>query len=129
MNPTKALSQLGFVTGRGLDNGELGALLLSNKVKYLGSLFLCFIQPLLQTSQQIHDMEEKRRCFIKFEEIKSKDKKFKSTEQLERETTSKWCTSKVREELCLIHEAYQFFRLKYKNRYGTCIPSPNKFMK
>ena len=33
MNPTKALSQLGFVTGRGLDNGELGALLLSNKVK------------------------------------------------------------------------------------------------
>ena len=40
MNPTKALSQLGFVTGRGLDNGELGALLLSNKVEYLGSYFI-----------------------------------------------------------------------------------------
>ncbi len=33
MNATKALSQLGFVTARGLDNGEYGALLLSNKVK------------------------------------------------------------------------------------------------
>ena len=32
MNSTKALTQLGFVTARGLDNGELGALLLSNKV-------------------------------------------------------------------------------------------------
>ena len=32
MNSTKALTQLGYVTARGLDNGELGALLLSNKV-------------------------------------------------------------------------------------------------
>ena len=32
MSNTKALTQLGFVTARGLDNGELGALLLSNKV-------------------------------------------------------------------------------------------------
>ena len=32
MNNTKALSQLGFVTARGLDNGQQGALLLSNKV-------------------------------------------------------------------------------------------------
>ena len=34
MNATKALSQLGFVTARGLDNGEYGALLLSNKVNF-----------------------------------------------------------------------------------------------
>ena len=33
MNNTKALTQLGFVTGRGLDNGQQGALLLSNKVR------------------------------------------------------------------------------------------------
>ena len=32
MNSTKALTQLGFLTARGLDNGEHGALLLSNKV-------------------------------------------------------------------------------------------------
>ena len=32
MSATKALSHLGFVTARGLDNGEFGALLLSNKV-------------------------------------------------------------------------------------------------
>ena len=39
MNNTKALTQLGFVTARGLDNGELGALLLSNKVGVLLVLF------------------------------------------------------------------------------------------
>ena len=32
MNSTKALTQLGFVTARGLDNGQLGALMLSNQV-------------------------------------------------------------------------------------------------
>ena len=32
MNATKALTQLGFVTARGLDNGDVGALLLSNQV-------------------------------------------------------------------------------------------------
>ena len=91
---------------------------------------LSHINVWIQTSQQIHDLEEKRICFIKLEETKSKEKKFKSTSELEREKSdSKWCTSKIREELCLIHEAYQFFRLKYKKRYGTCIPSPNKFMK
>ena len=114
MNATKALTQLGFVTARGLDNGEFGALLLSNK-----------------TSQQIHDMEEKRRVYIKLEEARAEKKsKYKSTDQMEREKQDmKWNSSKVREELCLIHEAYQFFRQKYKKRYGNCIPSPNKFMK
>ena len=33
MNVTKGLAQLGFVTARGLDNGAVGALLLSNKVR------------------------------------------------------------------------------------------------
>ena len=35
MNSTKALTQLGFVTARGLDNGEVGALLLSNQVGFV----------------------------------------------------------------------------------------------
>ena len=42
MSNTKALTQLGFVTARGLDNGELGALLLSNKVghpQFMQNLF------------------------------------------------------------------------------------------
>ena len=56
--------------------------------------------------------------------------KFKSPEQQGRERSeAKWSTGKVREELCLIHEAYQFLRLKYKKRYGTCIPAPSKFLK
>ena len=56
--------------------------------------------------------------------------KFKSTEQLDKEKMdAKWNTAKVREEMCLIHEAYQFFRMKYKNRYGDSIPSPNNFLK
>ena len=40
MNATKALSQLGFVTARGLDNGEYGALLLSNKVKNILNVYV-----------------------------------------------------------------------------------------
>ena len=34
MNGTKALTQLGFITARGLDNGEFGAQLLANKVRF-----------------------------------------------------------------------------------------------
>ena len=33
----------------------------------------------------------------------------------------------VREDLCLAHEAYQFFRNKYRKRYGIVNPSPNVF--
>ena len=129
MSATKALSQLGFVTARGLDNGEFGALLLSNKVsKYSKSkknVTLCF-----QTTEQIHEMEEKRRVFLKLEESRSEKRGRVKTEQPGREKSeSKWSTGRVREELCLIHEAYQFFRLKYKKRYGACNPYPNKFSK
>ena len=52
----------------------------------------------------------------------------KSADQLEREKNDvKWETSKVREDLCLAHEAYQFFRNKYKKRYGTMTPPPDVF--
>ena len=75
-------------------------------------------------------MEEKRRAFIKQEEAKAERKGFKASSQLDKDRQdAKWNSSKIREELCLIHEAYQFFRYKYKKRYGTNIPSPNKFMK
>ena len=46
MNGTKALTQLGFVTARGLDNGEYGAQLLANKVTTQlnsGFIFICKI--------------------------------------------------------------------------------------
>ena len=37
---------------------------------------------------------------------------------------------KVREDLCLAHEAYQFFRSKYRNRYGDNYPPyPDVFKK
>lgn len=42
MNVTKALTQLGFVSARGLDNYDYGARLLSN-----------------QTAEQIHEMEDR----------------------------------------------------------------------
>ena len=43
MNPTKALTSLGLVTGRGMDNGAAGALMLANQVT-TGSIDskLCF---------------------------------------------------------------------------------------
>ena len=33
----------------------------------------------------------------------------------------------VREQICLAHEAYQFFRYKYKKKYGDFVPGPNAF--
>ena len=75
----------------------------------------------------------------------------KSSDQLEKEkNNSKWETSKVckitfnewkhamepkclfaqvREDLCLAHEAYQFFRIKYSKRYGDVNPTPDVFEK
>ena len=90
------------------------------------------IKDIFQTTQQIHGLEEKRRNFMRLGEGSKVEKrgKFKSTEQLDKEKMdAKWNTAKVREEMCLIHEAYQFFRMKYKNRYGDSIPSPNNFLK
>ena len=95
MNSTKALTQLGFVTARGLDNGEQGALLLSNQVgrggHILQSLFLS------QTVEQIHGMEEKRKSNLKLAGKEEKKKVFKSPDQLEREKQdAKWSTGKVK---------------------------------
>ena len=46
MNSTKALTQLGFVSARGLDNGDQGALLLANKVDWiLNSIMLATLIP------------------------------------------------------------------------------------
>ena len=67
-------------------------------------------------------MEEKRKNYLKLKE--SRDKKA-DREKLD----GKWNSGKIREELCLIHEAYQFFRIKYKKRYGDCIPHPSMFLK
>ena len=67
-------------------------------------------------------MEEKRKNYLKLKE--SRDKKT-DREKLD----GKWSSGKIREELCLIHEAYQFFRIKYKKRYGDCIPYPSMFLK
>ena len=91
---------------------------------------LCNFVLSIQTTKQIHEMEEKRRVFLKLEESRAEKRGRVKTEQQSREKAeSKWSTGKVREELCLIHEAYQFFRLKYKKRYGACNPPPNTFAK
>ena len=37
--------------------------------------------------------------------------------------------AQVREDLCLAHEAYQFFRIKYSKRYGDVNPTPDVFEK
>ena len=99
MNSTKALTQLGFVTARGLDNGEQGALLLSNKVTGEGGKGNTILQSLVlsQTVEQIHDMEEKRRSNLKLAGKDEKKKIFKSPDQLERERQdARWSTGKVR---------------------------------
>ena len=90
----------------------------------------CLFCSELQTTLQIHMMEEKRRNYLKLKESRERKPSFKSVEQVNRERLDgKWSTAKIREELCLIHEAYQFFRIKYRKRYGDCIPHPSMFLK
>ena len=75
-------------------------------------------------------MEEKRKNYLKLKESRDKKANFRSVEQAESERLDgKWSPGKIREELCLIHEAYQFFRMKYKKRYGEYIPHPSMFLK
>ena len=75
-------------------------------------------------------MEEKRKNYLKLKEAREKKTNFKSVDQADREKQDgKWSSGKIREELCLIHEAYQFFRIKYRTRYGDCIPHPSMFLK
>ena len=50
-----------------------------------------------QTADQIHDMEEKRKNFLKMTGKEEKKKTFKSADQLEREKQDqKWNTAKVK---------------------------------
>ena len=34
----------------------------------------------------------------------------------------------VREDICTIHEGYQYFRLKYQSRYCGYTPGPDNFL-
>ena len=84
MNVTKALSSLKMVTGRGMDNGIDGAVMLANQV--------CTV---------VHDLEQKRADCLKAEEKEKKDKgkkapAFKSSNQMDKEKAdAKWQTAKV----------------------------------
>ena len=66
----------------------------------------------------IHDLEMRRDSFIKLEnEGKRGAKSFVTFDDLQNlEQVQKWTTSKVREDLCMVHEAYQYFRHKYKKK-------------
>merc|ERR1712142_439006 len=114
MDVSKGLSSLGLMSGRGLDNGEYGAVMLANQV--------CTVT---------QDLEEKKRTFMRLQERQEQEgkggvKSFKVANQTEKDKTdAKWKLSKVREELCQAHEAYQYFRAK---QYGSCTPGPNKFL-
>ena len=90
MNPTKALTSLRLVTGRGMDNGAEGALLLANQVSLV-----------------VHDLEQKRATCLRAEERQKKEKQkasvMKSAAQLEREKTeAKWHTAKVRDHASMM---------------------------
>ena len=73
MNVTKALTSLGMVTGRGMDNGQAVS---------FQELYLCFIFTLFQGAQLlanqvavvIHDLEEKRVDYIKLQDKMKREK-------------------------------------------------------
>ena len=53
---------------------------------------------------------------------------FVSYEDLQNlEQVQRWTSGKVREDLCQVHEAYQYFRHKYKDKTLLINPSKNTF--
>ena len=85
-------------------------------------------------------MERNREAHVKLVEKQKRPGKrsYRSQEAIEQERSlAKWTSTKVgggwppsqcREELCMIQEAYQFFRQKYSSRYDAANPTPTKFL-
>ena len=104
MTITKGLTCLGLMTGRGLDDGEEGAVKLANQVKWVVSLRWSVRWSDVfgwQVCTVLYNIEEKRGDFLRLEERRKKENlkikpKIKSTKQMEKEKAdSKWKTSKV----------------------------------
>ena len=132
MNVTRGLSVLQIISVRNIDTGEEGALKLNNKVhiaKY--KIFKPF--EFFQIAELMHDYEKKRNDYIRLMEKKEKgevDRKRRTQEQIDKERMdARWKFGKVREEMCLVHEAFQFFRQKFRTKYGNYNPGPNVFLR
>ena len=80
----------------------------------------------------IHDIEKKRIDHIKLMEKKERgevDRRRRTQEQIDKDKVdARWKYGKVREEMCQVHEAFQFFRQKFRNKYGEYNPKPNLFL-
>ena len=58
------------------------------------------------------------------------DRRRRTQEQIDKERMdARWKFGKVREEMCLVHEAFQFFRQKFRTKYGNYNPGPNVFLR
>jgi len=112
MSLPRALGTIGLPTVRGLESSQEGALLIANQV-----------------AGAIHHIEERREANLRLRgRKKAAGRSFKTPEMVEKEKEdAKWATAKVKEELRLVHEAYQFFRFRNKTRYGDFLPSPTQF--
>ena len=80
----------------------------------------------------MHEIEKKRIDYIRLMEKKESgevDKMRRTKEQVDKEKVdARWKFGKVREEMCLVHEAFQFFRQKFRNKYGEYNPNPSLFL-
>ena len=148
MSITKGLTCLGMLSGRGLDNGEEGAVMLANQVytsinilvtSHVYEGLYCHVwywgetEGILEIRGEEEVWEEEQAeddIQIKLPDWKRNfrfqmDNNQGMYDEFEKLQMIK--NIEVREEICLAHEAYQFFRYKYKKRYGEYVPGPNKF--
>ena len=85
-----------------------------------------------QIAELIHVYEKKRTDYIKLMEKRERglERPRRTQEQIDKDKMdARWRFGKVREEMCLVHEAFQFFRLKFRSKYGDYNPKPNYFLK
>ena len=80
----------------------------------------------------MHNYEKKRNDHIKLMEKREKgevERRRRTQEQIDKDKMdARWKFGKVREEMCLVHEAFQFFRKKFRSKYGEYNPEPNLFL-
>ena len=86
----------------------------------------------MQIAELIHDIEKHRVDHIKLMEKREKgeeSRRRKTQEQIDKDKMdARWKYGKVREEMCQVHEAFQYFRQKFRSKYGEYNPEPNVFL-
>jgi len=111
MDLVKSISSLEFVSERGINSTDQGPYVLANQFG----------------KQMMKQIDRRNKVIVEKERLrKKKAKEVKEAREAKekKETTLVLEGTKVWEATCQTHEAYQFLRKKYQDKYNGVLPSP-----